>query len=93
VYDKDNLELKLEARFPSMDGFRLVVQTYAIKAEFEMFVLRLIQRGMMYIVEATKMILGMYMHEPNDLVEILSLYVFLSSIISLSILCLCLTIF
>jgi hypothetical protein len=38
VYDKDNPELKLEARFPSMDEFRLAVQTYAIKAEFELFV-------------------------------------------------------
>jgi hypothetical protein len=38
VYDKDNPELKLEAKFPSMDEFRLAVQTYAIKAEFELFV-------------------------------------------------------
>jgi hypothetical protein len=35
VYDKDNTELKLEARFPSMDEFKLAVQTYAIKADFE----------------------------------------------------------
>jgi hypothetical protein len=35
VYDKDNPELKLEARFPFMDEFRLVVRTYAIKVEFE----------------------------------------------------------
>jgi hypothetical protein len=41
VYDKDNLELKLEARFPSMDEFRLVVRTYAIKAEFELHVFKI----------------------------------------------------
>jgi hypothetical protein len=35
VYDKDNLELKLDARFLFMDEFRLDVRTYAIKAEFE----------------------------------------------------------
>jgi hypothetical protein len=29
MYDKDNPELKLEARFPSMDEFRLTVRTYA----------------------------------------------------------------
>jgi hypothetical protein len=29
MYDKDNPELKLEARFPSMDEFRLTVMTYA----------------------------------------------------------------
>jgi hypothetical protein len=40
VYDKDNPELKLEARFPSMDEFRLAVRTYAIKAEFELFVFK-----------------------------------------------------
>jgi hypothetical protein len=40
VYDKDNPELKLEASFPSVDEFRLVVRTYAIKAEFELFVLK-----------------------------------------------------
>jgi hypothetical protein len=38
MYDKDNPELKLEARLPSMDEFRLAVQTYVIKAEFELFV-------------------------------------------------------
>jgi hypothetical protein len=50
---------------------------------------------MMHIVEPTKIVHGMYMHEPNDPTEIPSLYVFLSRIISLSILCmcLCLTIF
>jgi hypothetical protein len=32
VYDKDNPELKLEARFPSMDEFKLADRTYAIKA-------------------------------------------------------------
>jgi hypothetical protein len=49
----------------------------------------------MHIVQLTKIVLGMYMHEQNDSVEIPSLYVFLSSIISLNILCmcLCLTIF
>jgi hypothetical protein len=36
----DNPELKLEARFPSMDEFRLVVRTYAIKVEFELFVFK-----------------------------------------------------
>jgi hypothetical protein len=35
VYDKDNPELKLEARFPSIDEFRLAVRTYVIKAKFE----------------------------------------------------------
>jgi hypothetical protein len=40
VYDKDNLELKLEARFSSMDEFGLAVRTYAIKAEFELFVFK-----------------------------------------------------
>jgi hypothetical protein len=40
VYDKDNPELKLEARFPSMDEFRLAVRRYAIKAEFELFVFK-----------------------------------------------------
>jgi hypothetical protein len=29
MYDKDNPELKLEARFPFMDEFRLTVRTYA----------------------------------------------------------------
>jgi hypothetical protein len=37
VYDKDNPEMKLEARISSMDEFRLAVRTYAIKAEFELF--------------------------------------------------------
>jgi hypothetical protein len=36
---------------------------------------------MMHIVELTKSVHGMYMHEPNDPVEISSLYVFLSSTI------------
>jgi hypothetical protein len=40
VYDKNNPELKLEARFPSMDESRLVVRTYAIKVEFELFVFK-----------------------------------------------------
>jgi hypothetical protein len=50
---------------------------------------------MMHIVVPMKIILGMYMHEQNGPVEIPPLYVFLSSIISLSILsmCLCLSIF
>jgi hypothetical protein len=42
---------------------------------------------MMHIVEPTKIVHGMYMHEPNDPTEIPSLYVFLSHIIMLSILC------
>jgi hypothetical protein len=40
VYDKDNSELKLEGRFPSMKEFRLAVRTYAIKAEFELRVFK-----------------------------------------------------
>jgi hypothetical protein len=50
---------------------------------------------MMHIVDPTKIVHDMYMHDPNDPTEIPSLYVFLSRIISLSILCmcLCLTIF
>jgi hypothetical protein len=40
VYDKDNPELKLEARFPSMDEFRLAVRTYVIKAKFELFMFK-----------------------------------------------------
>jgi hypothetical protein len=40
VYDKDNPELKLEARFSSMDEFMLAVRTYAIKAEFELHVFK-----------------------------------------------------
>jgi hypothetical protein len=41
VYDKDNLELKLEARFSSMDEFMLAIRTYAIKAEFELHVFKI----------------------------------------------------
>jgi hypothetical protein len=94
VYDKDNPELKLEARFPSMDEFRLAVRTYAIKAKFELFMFKT-DRGMMHIVELTKIVHGMYMNELNDSAEIPLLYVFLSRVISLSILCMrfCLTIF
>jgi hypothetical protein len=40
VYDKDNPELKLEDRFPSIYEFRLAVRAYAIKAEFELFVFK-----------------------------------------------------
>jgi hypothetical protein len=50
---------------------------------------------MMHIVEPIKIVHAMYKHAPNDPAKIPSLYVFLSHIISLSILCmyLCLTIF
>jgi hypothetical protein len=37
MYDKDNPELKLEARFPCMEEFRLA---HAIKAEFELHVFK-----------------------------------------------------
>jgi hypothetical protein len=95
VYDKDNLELKLEARFPFMDEFRLVVRTYAIKAKFELFVFKTDRERYDAYYRGEKIVLGIYMHEPNNPVEISSFYIFLSSIISLSILCicLCLTIF
>jgi hypothetical protein len=36
MYDKDNPELKLEARFPSMEELRFSIGTYAIKAKFEL---------------------------------------------------------
>jgi hypothetical protein len=40
VYDKKNPKLKLDARFPFMDEFRLAFRTYAIKAEFELYVFK-----------------------------------------------------
>jgi hypothetical protein len=41
VYDLDNLELKLDALFPSMDDFRLAVRQYAINEEFELHVVKI----------------------------------------------------
>jgi hypothetical protein len=51
LYGKDNPELKLEARFPCMEEFRLA---HDIKAEFELH--------MMHIAKLIKIVLGMYMH-------------------------------
>jgi hypothetical protein len=48
-----------------------------------------IKIDMMHIAKPVNIILGMYMHEQNDMVEIPSLYVFLSTIIHLSILLMC----
>jgi hypothetical protein len=63
VYEKNIPELKLEAKLPSMDEFRLTIRTYGIEADFELHVFKTDKDRYDAYCKADKSCTCMYMHE------------------------------